>query len=301
MSFTPGKWATNAQTRLNGYQHPSSEWRAADAQTIRGAIKGLSAYTGNVRSTHAAKVVFNISSAHIPAFAGGLGTYQNRYENQKRIGQAPPQNAPDARERIDQMLASLFGDPARWDKLYYGAVELNGSGIRYYGDICLVLSEPDATTKVLNRNSFDLICQPLRSRTHTAHGNWDPALAIIEADLIAGEWSELGEMAICKVLKGERNEDRRLTVGAISEGVLSDEDYLEVIREETFGVSDLIEVRVAGADAAVDGLVADRLRRGPLPSWNELLWRHRRRKADQALKSRSVPIRVVVSSGRVRS
>ena len=200
------------------------------------------------------------------------------------------------------MLASLFSAPEGWRTLYYGAVELNGSGIRYYGDVCLVLNDSKVfcSTKVLNRNSFDLICEPLRSKTH-AGAAWDAVLAEKEADLIAGEWHELGEMAICKVLKPGANDDRRLTIGALSEGVLADEDYLEVICETSFDVGDVGEARFAAADAAVDGLVADRLRRGPIPSWSELLWRHRRRKADEALKAHATPTRIMVSAGRVRS
>jgi hypothetical protein len=92
-----------------------------------------------------------------------------------------------------------------------------------------------------------------------------------------------------------------MTVGMISQGVLDDEDYLEVIRVSSFKVSNLAEARTAAADAAVDGRVADRMRLGPLPSWPEMLWRHRRRRADQALQAHGIVTRVVIGSGRVRS
>jgi hypothetical protein len=45
------------------------------------------------------------------------------------------------------------------------AAELNGAGIRFYGDVCLVLKPaaiaPD--TKVLDRNSYDVLREPFRS------------------------------------------------------------------------------------------------------------------------------------------
>lgn len=263
-------------------------------------------YTGNTKKDGAAKVVFNISSAHVPSFVFSkkVAAYENRYDRNVRLGEPPKNGGPDAREQIDRMLANLFAvpQPKNWEKLYYGAVELNGSGIRYYGDVCLVLkdSEVASDTKVLNRNSFDLICSPLRTFTHPT-GAWNAAFAEREADKIAGEWDELGDMAVCKVLKPYINDDRRLTIGALSEAILADEDYLEVIRQGSFNVSNLTEARLAAADAAVDGLVADRLRRGPMPNWGELLWRHRRRKADEALKANAIPTKVVVSSGRIRS
>jgi len=302
MSITAGKWASRAGRLLAAYPTSCSAWREADGATIRGAIRGVSPYTGNVKRDGAAKVVFNISSVHVPSLAASqMNTYLNRYDVSQRIGGTRPSGAADARENIDRMLASLIGSSAHWQGLYYAAVELNGAGIRYYGDVCLVLrdSEVGADTKVLNRNSFDLICEPLRSVT-SPRGTWDAVRAEQEAAEIAGTWDELGDMALCKILKPGYADDRRLTIGAISVGVLADEDYLEVIREKSFTVGDLAEARLAAADAAVDGLVADRLRRGPLPSWTELLWRHRRRKADEALKARSVPTRVVVSAGRVR-
>ncbi|MBP2461174.1 MULTISPECIES: hypothetical protein [unclassified Rhizobium] len=304
MPFKPDKWLPALRALLTKYPNISSAWRNADADTIRGAIRGVSPYTGKIKKDGAARVVFNISSADVPSFTRNsrVDAYENRYDHARRIGSAPCIGSPDAREKIDRMLATLFGATAGWDKLYYGAVELNGSGIRYYGDVCLVLddSKVSPTTKVLNRNSFDLICEPLRSKTHISDV-WDPKLAEQQADVVAGQWDEVGDMAACKVLKPGADGDRRLTIGAISEGILADEDYLEVIRESSFNVGDLAEARTSAADAAVDGLVADRLRRGPMPSWSELLWRHRRRRADEALKAKSIPTKVVVSSGRVRT
>lgn len=310
MPFTPGKWAARAAGLLASFSGPAAGWRSADAESVRSVVRGVSLYTANVKKDGAARVAFNISSAHAPAFAergtgpGAGAAYLNRYDVRARLGSAPPAGL-DARDLIDGVLAGLGGPGVQATQLYYGAAVLNGAGIRYYGDVCLTLKDQTvpADTLVLDRNSFDLILAPLRRKTHTGPGEtWNSGSAETEADALAGHWGpDLADMAVCKVLKASMQEERRLTVGAVSEGVLSDEDYLEVIRPCSFGAADVAEARISAAEAAVDGLIADRLRRGPAPSWTELLWRHRRRVADSALRRVGVRSRVVVSSGRVRS
>lgn len=307
MTATTGKWATRVIELLAKFSMPdSSAWRNADRDIIHHAVNGISPYSGTVKPDAAARAVFNIPSVHVPDFLSSSAgaAYKNRYDvaGANRIGSAAPNGAPDARKLIDETLATLAGQTG-CTRLYYGAVEINGAGVRYYGDLSLVLKTTEVlgTTLVLDRNSFDLICAPLRKKTHP-NGLWDPKAAQVEAEGISGIWAhDLADIAVCKVLKTNVDHGRRITVGAVSQGVLEDEDYLEVIRVGSFGAKDVDEVRVSAADAAVDGLVADRLWRGPTPDWTELLWRHRRRKADQALKGVRIRTRVVVSSGRVRS
>ncbi|MET3709557.1 hypothetical protein ABIC65_000237 [Sphingomonas trueperi] len=281
----------------------SAPWRDADVETIRWVVKGTSPITGVTRQESAAKVVFNIPSAHVPSFISS--GYLNRYDRNPRIG-VTAAGGPDARAHIDRLLINYIGNPVKaWNKLYYGAVELNGSGVRYYGDVCLVLKEEpvDADTIVLDRNSFDLVCRPLRADSHDpVSDTWDPTRATTAAKPLLGGWStDLGNMVVCKVLGETRREARRITIGAISQAVLADEDYIEVIRSGSFDVTALREARVAGPDAAHDALVADRLMRGPTPDWTALLYRHRRRQADAALRANGVKTNVVISSGRVRA
>lgn len=276
----------------------SGDWREPDRAAVIQALDGISPSSGRKKPGAGARMVFNISSAHVPGFARPSGGYRNRYT---RIGGVSP-SVVDPRRHIDDVLAGRTGAAGPSD-LHYGAVELNGPGIRFYGDICLVLSEDAMAddTPVLDRNSFDMLAAPLRARCHR-NGTWDAALAVGVLDEIAGNWSQdLAAMAVCKVLGGAADIDRRMTVGMISQGVLDDEDYLEVIRISSFNVSNLAEARTAAADAAVDGRVADRMRRGPLPSWPEMLWRHRRRRADQALQAHGVVTRLVIGAGRALS
>jgi hypothetical protein len=172
--------------------------------------------------------------------------------------------------------------------------------MRYYGDVCLVLKPGviDSATLVLYRNSYDLACEPIRNRAGLANA---AALQSEARDLAGGWQQDLPDMAACKVLHAANLVERRLTTGSVSDGVLSDEDYLEVVREKTFRASDIEEARVSAADTGLDGRIGDRLEHGPTPSLAELQWRQRRRRADRMLASLGLRTRTVVTGGRARS
>src|SRR5205807_859571 len=100
-------------------------------------------------------------SAHVPAFCeasrkGEKKPYKNGYDLGKfRLGSPPPSSEPKLRETVDAALPLNGVHP---EDVYFGAVELFGSGIRFYGDVCLVIARDAiaAGTLVLDRNSFDL-------------------------------------------------------------------------------------------------------------------------------------------------
>lgn len=170
--------------------------------------------------------------------------------------------------------------------------------MRYYGDVCLVL-KPQAVnddTLVLYCNSYDLSCGPIRE---CIIGLSDTAN---EAQKLAGRWqANLQQMAVCKVLHGASRTERRLTTGAVSDRVLSDEDYSEGVRDESFGADEIEEARVADADAGAGGRIADRLTRGPTPASAEMQWRQRRRRADRSLTAKGLRTRILVTTGRARA
>jgi hypothetical protein len=150
---------------------------------------------------------------------------------------------------------------------------------------------------VLYRNSYDLVRKPL---SDVIDGNDDVALD--EARNVQGSWPDVvPDMAVSKVLESSRVGERRMTTGMISAGVLDDEDYLEVVKEGSFGANALEEIRVTSPDVATEAHIADRMAHGPIPSLSELLWRHRRRMAQQAASDIRVPVRVITSQGRTRS
>jgi hypothetical protein len=278
---------------------------------IRSTLRGCGPHSGKQKAEAGARVVYNISAAHLPALvAAGAASnrpYKNRYDLRAMLGQLPPSPRP-LRERVDDAIGGLIKQ-SDGTNLYYGAAEINGAGIRYYGDICLVLKPTAvaADTLILDRNSFDLGCEPIRSlitkmgTVPRPEADW-PAEAVKQADQLQGRWEkDLADVATCKILDGGKNVQRRLTTAPISDGVLSDEDYIEVVRLGSFGTDELEEARISAADAGADGRIADRLTRGPTPSLAELQWRHRRRLADQALATKRVRTRIVVTSGRARS
>ena len=181
--------------------------QAAPGPSVRWS-RGISPSSGALRPQAAARLVFTCPAPMRPTSSpttrrAPARPYKNRYDvAASRLGGALPAG-PDPRADIDAALAPLAGARSERD-LYYGAVEINGAGVRFYGDLCLVLNTAavDAAALVLDRNSFDLICAPLRDRTHTGPGGaWDPAAAQGEAANLAGRWgADLAEMAVCKVL-----------------------------------------------------------------------------------------------------
>jgi hypothetical protein len=296
--------------QLGASDQELESYRRADAEMIRSTLRGYGPHSGKQKAEAGARAVYNLSAAHVPAVVAARAAsnpYKNRYDMRAMLGQPAPVPQP-LRERVDTAIGQLIKQSDGRD-LYYGAAEVNGAGIRYYGDICLVL-KPDAIpaeTLILDRNSFDLGCEPICRRITMAgtvarpETDW-PSEAAKQAEQLRGGWEEdLADMATYKILDGDKNVQRRLSTAPISDGVLSDEDYIEVVRLGSFGTDELEEARISAADAGADGRIADRLTRGPTPSLAELQWRHRRRLADQALASKRVRTRIVATSGRARS
>lgn len=227
------------------------------------------------------------------ARGSGRGVYENRYTHAARVGARLPPNS--ARERIDEALAGI----ASWNQLsrtngHYAAMELNGTGVRYYGDVCLVLKDAtvDADTLVLERNSYEVRVPP------ASRSGRD--LTEILQDW-SGTWSgDAVLMAAHKVMDGRSFGDRRMTAGTVSDLVVEDEDYLEVVLHHGFEPKDLAEVRVTAEEAAAEALIGDRTRVGPAPTAAQALWRFRRRVAATLARGRGLQVRVVTTTGRAR-
>jgi hypothetical protein len=278
-------------------------YRRADAGMIEGAMRGLGPDSRRPSPESGMRLVYNLSSAHIPALLGAPGpnAYKNRYDLEaERLGEGPPPGR-SLRKLVDEVIARVVGT-ADGSALYYGAVELNGAGIRYFGDYCVVLTSDSVAsqTVVLYRNSYDLARSPIRQRIIKQGANFEEA-AFREAQALAGRWpDQVPAMAAFKVLDGGYSGERRLTSAMVSAGVLSDEDYLEVVRVGSFGSGQIEEMRVSAADAGAEARIGDRMMRGPTPSLAEMLWRHRRRAAERSAARRRLTTRVVVTQGRAR-
>ncbi len=301
----PTDWSKENERLIAQNSPPNSplrDYAEANLEICRDIVSGRDLYKNKQDDESGAKMVANISSAYVPAFCDaskndGVNPYKNGYDlGWFGIGDEKKQKGP--RELVDDALP-LGGRPPR--EFYYGAVELTGSGIRFYGDVCLVLrrSVLEEKTLVLDRNSFDLISAPLRDRINS--GPLRDKAREEEALRLAGSWeADVGDMAALKAFQTIGLKSRRFTSGQVAEAIRHDEDYLEIIKHKSFGAKDLEEARFSATDAAYDALTAERDTRGPTPRLEALLWRHRRRIAEEQLRDRNVPVRVVTTSGRSR-
>jgi hypothetical protein len=340
-----------------------AEYAEANLNTCIDLVAGRDLYSGKQDAESGARMVVNISSVHIPAFCEAsrkdeTRPYKNGYDLGKfRLGSPPPSSEPSLREIVD---AALPLNGAKPEDVYFGAVELFGSGIRFYGDVCLVIRKDviAADTLVLDRNSFDLISAPLRDRINNSPSAdkerveeegklaryWKDAgtMAALtgmqlrrlmrwrytrgpiaeripqsfdrvnnsptaekaraeEARKLAGRWKDdTGAMAALRVMQILGLRRRRYTSGQIAETIRQDEDYIEVIKRGSFGAGALQEARISANDAAYDSFTAERTAYGPSPRLESLMWRDRRRVAEQKLRREGVVVRVVTSSGRSR-
>ena len=244
-------------------------------------------------------VVFNISSAHVASFCAG--NYKNAYDldaDHKNLGEP---HVSATRKTVDSTLEAAFGTGPK--DIYFGAIEINGQGVGFYGDICLVLKDgivPDETI-VLDRNSYDLTRSPLSDQIESPR---TPSSSVLRTDMakcMSGYLGDdIGEIAAAKVAAFIAPRERRLTTGMISEAICSDEDYLEVLKIGTFTAADLKEARLSAADVAFEERTHRKSIEGPPPTLVELIWASRRRTAERALNSRGVPIKVVTRTGRIK-
>ena len=301
----------------------SDTYLTANIHSTRQVVQGLGPDSTTPDTGAGLRIVFNISCKHVPVFCQSTGTaYKNCYDlntvGTKRKG------VDEAVEAAAQ-LCQVTLEPK---DMYFGAVEATGSGIRFYGDMCFVLkarpafvsnpvgrapmpmparasappSETDAPLLVLSRNSYDVIREPVAAAVQLAAAGG--LIAPARADQVLswmGTWQEdLPDLIATKILEHLPHSERRWTTGQIAQAVLNDEDYIEVLYPHSFAPSHLLEVRLSAAEVAAENDIAAREAAGESPSQEELEWRLQRTEARRALARAAVPVRVVVTSGRIK-
>lgn len=263
----------------------------ANAAMVEATVFPLPSTTSGRTENGGMRVVLNIASAHVPSFC--RDGYKNVYELSVGDEQKKPS---DTRLSIDGALRGAVGiEPER---TYFAAIELTGAGIRFYGDMCLVMKPEKVlgSTAILDRNSYDLSRSPLLERiSGNAQKRESEAL---EISGVLGE--DLGPMAIIKVMNRAIGRDRRLTTGEIAEQLRADEDYIEVLLEQKVDTASLAEVRLGAGDAAVEALISSRLSTGSPPKIAQLTYRDQCRAASEALQEAGVELHIVTTSGRVK-
>ncbi|MGZ4676446.1 MAG: hypothetical protein ACXVJ7_15520 [Acidimicrobiia bacterium] len=225
------------------------------------------------------RMVVNITATAMLAMLAG--TYKNLYERPVIGGEV--KQVSDERIKVDRLL----GLP---QDTYFGAVALGGTGVRYYGEFCLVIrpDRVDPATGILDRDSYDLLNPPL-----------DVNISSAQLDCLRGTWDpDVVEMALRRVLPEFADAVRLATSGTISEAVLRDQEFIEVHLRGTFGPADIDEVRVSPDDVAIENSISEREREGQFVRWAERRWVHRRRLVARALDAERIDQRVVTTHGK---
>jgi len=248
-------------------------------------------------------IVLNMAAADVPDFCrdGYKNIYQletdYRLKKERRLVQVgDPPKVSETRKFVDKALDAARG--IKPEVTYFAAIELSGPGIRFYGDICLVLKRNDAVRNawLLDRNSYDLVRNPINQEIKGS-----AALAMAKVSEHSFQFDPyLQSVSVRKVMEQTTAPDRRLTAGEIAEKLRADEDYIEVFWQQPITAEDILEARSSASDAAAEALTTAQLRTGPAPSLAQLTSRAQRGAAQRALRKARVPFRVVTTSGRIK-
>lgn len=277
-------------------QTPSdADFAWANEHAVNQSLRGVWPDAKQPRGDAGARIVFNMSAAYVGDFCESELGYKNVYDS--------PGRASENRVAVDSALEIALTQrslpPQKKENIFFGAVEISGSGVRFYGDFCLVLRDRPSeasTLHVLDRNSYDAIRPPF---------TYDPSTTTpkeISGRLLPWmhDMTQLPDLVLGKARAILAHHARLWTMGQIAATVLDDEDYIEVLYTKRFKVGDLFEVRLDAADAAAEADIANRELRGEPCTLAELEWRDQRRKARRALYRHGIPVRVVVGAGRVK-
>lgn len=223
------------------------------------------------------RMVVNIGAASLLSFLRSK-KYLNAY--QAPLVGTPQAAVSDTRLEVDELLG--LDPPSGY---YFGAIAAGGTGVRFYGEYCMVLRDVPAQTQILDRNSYDLVRSPLNT-LQNAVGQ------------LRGTWEQRVAMLTLKILPELAGARTVITLGTISDAILHDEEFAEVHRAASFAPADLEEVREPPEDETVATRIAQMYAEGVAPTVEEMLWYARRRAVTATLRREGIRSRVVVSSGR---
>jgi len=227
------------------------------------------------------RMVVNITADALRSFLSE-GTYRNLYDSPLVGGSA----RQPSRERVLVDSRFCFGP-----NVYFGALALGGTGVRFYGEYCMVIKpgRVPADTGLFDRDSYDILSEPLNELKLTDE----------QLNSLRGTWrNDAVNMALRRVLSEVTHDVRLVTSGTVSERLLRDQEYIEVHLDGTFTPPNLEEVRLSPDDAAAEFAIAERERQGLHTTLVERIWRQRRADVIQDLANAKLPVRVVTLHGR---
>lgn len=229
-------------------------------------VQEIAAATGENARLH---VIFNIGADALREFTL-TGDYKNVYEHPVVEGK---ELAPSKKRLSVDRIVGL-DTPQNY---YFCSLSVGGTGMRFYGEYCVVLRSPDdavCVKRVLDRNSYDFVSPPL---SLILDGCTETEQRRLAAKLTCTFRStDLGEMLSIKVLQHYARRPRLLTIGTVGEAVLSDEDYVEAFHEGKIKLKSVLEVRSHPYDEMTESSIEDRFERGEIITPEELQWTSRR-------------------------
>lgn len=287
------------ERELPGPPNPRRQFFKSNQTATQRIVEGAATFAKEdaAAGVHA---VANMSNAHIEDFCeasrkGDKRPYKNYYDLGNHLDEhgAPK---PDAmRVAVDRQLPcppSLQSDKLAHEKIVFAAAELNGSGVSFYGDFCLVLSNMPGSAVVLDRNSWEFTVAPFAGQSAKLSARFQLHSADVDA---------LPEISFSRLVR-ENDVTHRLTVTEqVSDALLAGEDYVELLLPKSFGTQSVREARTSAQDETLEVSIRQRAANGDPGSEAELLWLDRRERAKQALSDANVPVCVVTRAGRSKS
>jgi len=306
------KWQARANrlvNRLSGDNHTLKQFANANLAEASGALEGRGPDAVKANPDGGVRAVVNIPSVHVPSFcqrskSNQQPAYLNSYDLGRaeiRVGEPPPAYHWKTREIVDNALVRVHGH--EMNEVYFAAAELNGTGVRFYGDICLVL-KPECSltaTHIIDRNSYDVMRAPFRDAVEQfTEARRQAARRWILTTLSGKGIDDLKTVGAIKVLVNMGERDRRFSTGQISSGVLEDEDYIEILKIGSFTTVEIETARLSASEIALEGHVEQRFRTKPVASHVSRQWLRDRRKATRSLEDEGIEISIAASPGRIK-
>lgn len=300
---------TDWRSKVDKFNRQRREASSFDRANLKAVEDCLKVGPATRPGTQGVRAVVNVPAVHVPSFCdrslkGISPAYLNAYDldGQKlRLGDKPA--VSKNRDEVDQALRHIHKHQP--DEIYFAAVELNGTGVRFYGDVCLVIAPARIApaSVVLDRNSYDILQEPFKGEIAKKPDRKRAQARADILDTISGKWgSDTALMAAIKIVGTDNPRERRLTTGQISDGLLNDEDYMEILKVGSFTSKDLEAARLSLADVATEDQIERDYAIGQLaPDHAVVLWSQQRKKAISALRKSGVSVNVARTTGRAKS
>lgn len=285
--FTTPSWATRRAAYIAS---PSQSVGSGFAEANAAAIRNMVLANGYLARLH---VVFNLGAGALLEYFR-TGDYKNAY--QMPVVNGKQRRPSKTRIRVDRLIG--LSDPAT---TYFCALEMSGPGVRFYGEYCAVLKSPDdarRVSRVLDRNSYELICNPLKS--YLEGFDERGRRGFIDGLGAAFRSRDCADLLAIRVMQTQNGHSRLLTSGTIGAAVIRDEDYVEAYHEGPIALPTVLELREGGEEKAIEASINGRWLAMQNVSVEEMLWLRRREAVRGAARKAGIPTTTVIASGRTQ-